>query len=75
MQRFTDLYFTLDEATKTAGRVEALKRYFAGAPPADAAWPLCFLIGEKTKRTVPAARLREWACTAAGIPGWLFHEC
>ncbi len=75
MKRFTDLYFTLDEATKTAGRVEALKRYFAGAPPDDAAWALCFLIGEKTKRTVPAARLREWACTAAGIPEWLFDEC
>jgi len=75
MKRFTDLYFTLDEATKTAGKVEALKRYFAGAPPDDAAWALFFLIGEKIKRTVPAARLREWASSTAGIPEWLFDEC
>jgi len=75
MERFTTLYFTLDETTKTAGRVEALKRYFAEAPPDDAAWALCFLIGEKTRRTVPAARLGEWASSAAGIPEWLFDEC
>ncbi len=75
MKRFTDLYFTLDEATKTAGKVDALKRYFAEAPPGDAAWALCLLIGEKIKRTVPSARLREWACSAAGIPDWLFDEC
>jgi DNA ligase-1 len=75
MKRFTDLYFTLDEATETAGRVEALKRYFAGAPPDDSAWALCFLIGEKTRRTVPAALLREWACSAADVPDWLFDEC
>lgn len=75
MKRFTDLYFTLEEATKTAGKVEALKRYFAEAPHDDAAWALCFLIGEKTRRTVPAARLREWASSAAGIPEWLFDEC
>jgi DNA ligase-1 len=75
MQRFTNLYFTLDEATKTAGKVEAVKRYFAEAPPDDAAWALWFLIGDKIKRTVPTAKLKEWASLAAGIPGWLIDEC
>lgn len=75
MKRFTDLYFTLDKTTKTTGKVEALKRYFAETPPDDAAWALTFLIGEKIKRTVPAARLREWAASKAGIPDWLFDEC
>ena len=43
MQRFTDLYFTLDETTKTLQKVEAVKRYFAEAPPDDAAWASGFL--------------------------------
>jgi hypothetical protein len=50
MKRFTTLYITLDETTKTTGKVEALKRYFAEAPPDDAAWALCFLIGDKIKQ-------------------------
>ncbi|HEX7513933.1 MAG TPA: ATP-dependent DNA ligase, partial [Candidatus Methylomirabilis sp.] len=75
MKRFTTLYFTLDETTKTTGKVEALKHYFAEAPPDDAAWALCFLIGEKIKRTITAARLREWASSVAGVPDWLFDEC
>ncbi len=75
MQRFTELYFTLDEATKTAEKVEALKRYFAEAPPDDAAWALSFLIGDKIKRAVPTAKFKEWASSAAGIPDWLFDEC
>ena len=75
MERFTTLYFTLDEATKTASKVEALKRYFAEAPPDDAAWALWFLIGDKIKRTIPTAKLKQWASLAAGIPGWLIDEC
>ncbi len=75
MQRFTDLYFTLDETTKTSGKVEALKRYFAAAPPDDAAWALCFLIGDKIKRTIPTGKLKEWASSEAGVPDWLFDQC
>ena len=75
MERFTRLYFTLDETTKTSQKVEAMKRYFAEAPPDDAAWALWFLIGDNIKRTVPTAKLKEWAALAAGIPGWLIDEC
>ena len=74
MQRFTDLYFTLDETTKTSQKVEALKRYFAEAPPDDAAWALWFLIGDKIKRTVPTVKLKEWACPGSGYPGLAFRR-
>ena len=37
--------------------------------------PSAFLIGDKIKRTVPTAKLKEWASSAAGIPDWLFDEC
>jgi DNA ligase-1 len=74
MKRFAELYFTLDEATKTSHKVEALKHYFAEAPPGDASWALFFLIGEKMKRLITTAKLKEWAAVAAGIPDWLFDE-
>ncbi len=75
MKLFTDLCFTLDETTKASRKAEALKRYFASAPANDAAWALYFLAGEKTGRAVAAATLRQWACSAAGVPEWLFDEC
>ena len=38
MKDFAELYAALDETTRTNEKVEALTRYFAAAPPADAAW-------------------------------------
>ncbi|HET6490748.1 MAG TPA: ATP-dependent DNA ligase [Syntrophales bacterium] len=74
MKRFTELYFALEEATKTSQKVDALKRYFSEVPPDDAAWALYFLMGGKMKRLLPAAKLRQWSAVAAGIPEWLFDE-
>ncbi len=75
MKRFTRLYFELDATNRTGEKVAALERYFAGAPPADAAWALYFLTGRRLKRAVPHMRLREWAAEAAGLPLWLLEEC
>ena len=75
MRRFTRLYFELDATNRTGEKVAALERYFAEAPPADAAWALYFLTGRRIKRAVPHMRLREWAAEAAGLPLWLLEEC
>jgi DNA ligase-1 len=74
MRAFADLYATLDETTKTNAKVEALVRYFAAAPPADAAWALYFLSGRKPRQVVPTKKLRAWAIEAAGLSEWLFDE-
>lgn len=74
MRHFTNLCHELDETRNASRRVEALKRYFAAAPPDDAAWALWFLLGEKPRRFVPASALKPWAAAEAGIPGWLFEE-
>jgi len=74
MRDFAQLYVALDETTRTNEKVEALTRYFAAAPPADAAWAVYFLIGRKPKQAVPSRKLREWAAAEAGIPDWLFGE-
>ncbi|MFW6354817.1 MAG: ATP-dependent DNA ligase, partial [Verrucomicrobiota bacterium] len=68
MRRFTQLFIELDESNKTNAKVAALKRYFAEAPAADAAWALWFLSGNRFKALVRSAHLREWVGTLTGYP-------
>lgn len=74
MKRFSALYEALDSTTSTNAKVEAMARYFTGAPPADAAWAAWFLSGRRLKRLVGPAELRRWLAAAAGLPGWLVEE-
>jgi DNA ligase-1 len=74
MKAFADLYAALDETTRTGAKVRALARYFAQAPPADAAWALYFLSGRKPRQVVPTRKLAAWATEAAGLSEWLFDE-
>ena len=75
MKRFAQLFSELDASTATSAKVDALKRYFAQASDADAAWAVYFLAGGKPRQVVPTAMLRALACARAGIPEWLFDEC
>ena len=75
MKRFTDLYWRLDATTGTNEKVDALREYFAAAPPEDAACAIEVLSGGRQLRAVSTALLREWAAEAAGIPLWLVEEC
>ena len=75
MKAFAELYAALDETTKTGEKVDALARYFASAPPGDAAWAVHFLSGRRPKRLVGARKLAGWAMDATGVPEWLFGEC
>jgi len=72
MKRFAALFAELDSTTATNEKVAALKRYFAHAAPADAAWAVYFLSGGKPRQVVPSAVLHRLACERAGIAGWLF---
>jgi DNA ligase-1 len=72
---FTDLYWRLDATTSTNEKVDALREYFAAAPPEDAACAIKVLSGGRQLRAVSTAMLREWAAEAAGIPLWLVEEC
>jgi DNA ligase 1 len=77
MKRFADLYALLDETTKTSVKVEALRSYFAAAPPADAAWAVYFLIGRKPRQVVAMGRMHDWAAgveTAAPLFGKMFRD-
>ena len=73
MKAFANLFAELDASTATGAKVEALKRYFAAALPANAAWAVYFLAGGKPRQVVPTAVLRALACERAGIAEWLFE--
>jgi DNA ligase-1 len=75
MKRFARLFAELDQSTSTLTKVDALKRYFAEAAPADAAWAVYFLAGGKPRQVVPNNVLWALACERAGIDDWLFDAC
>jgi DNA ligase-1 len=75
MQRFARLFSAIDQTNSTNEKVEAMRAYFADAPPSDAAWAVFFLTGRRLKRLVPHASIREWTVAATGIDGWLLEEC
>ena len=75
MKAFARLFSALDASTATSAKVDALKRYFTAAAPADAAWAVYFLSGGKPRQVVPTATLRALACARAGIDDWLFDAC
>ncbi|NND95933.1 MAG: ATP-dependent DNA ligase [Pirellulaceae bacterium] len=74
MIRFAELYNAVDSTTKTNEKIAAMTQYFADASPADAAWAIYFLAGNKLRQLVPTKFLRMWAAEEAEIPTWLFEE-
>lgn len=74
MKAFSRLFNELDASTATTAKVDALKRYFSVAGPADAAWAVYFLAGGKPRQGVSTALLRALARERAGIAEWLFEE-
>ncbi|MCA1563688.1 MAG: hypothetical protein LC804_26715 [Acidobacteria bacterium] len=75
MIRFARLFDEIDQTTSTNAKVSAMTRYFASAPPADAAWAVFFLTGRRLKRLVPSASIRDWALSATGLEPWILNEC
>ena len=74
MKRFACLYREIDETTRTTEKVDAMSKYFADASPADAAWAVYFLSGNRPRRLVPVRRLSTWAMEMANVPEWLFDD-
>ncbi len=74
MKRFAALFADLDGSTRTADKTRALADYFRVAAPADAAWAVWFLTGNRPRAAVKTTHLHAWAADAAGLPAWLFAE-
>ncbi|MCQ4322285.1 ATP-dependent DNA ligase [Stutzerimonas stutzeri] len=74
MKAFATLYSRLDATTSSNAKLAAMRDYFRGADPADAAWAVYFLAGGRPRQLVPTRVLRETAMQASGLPEWLFEE-
>ncbi|MEO1171208.1 MAG: ATP-dependent DNA ligase [Myxococcota bacterium] len=74
MKRFANLFDALDQTTSTNAKVDLLVDYFGVAAPADAAWAVFFLTGQRMKRLINSRALREWVVDASGLPDWLVEE-
>ena len=75
MKRFAALFAAIDQTTSTNAKVDAMVKYFAAAPAADAAWAAFFLIGRRLKRLVPGRAIGQWTLAATGLPEWMLGEC
>ncbi len=75
MTRFAALFAEIDATTATTAKVEAMARYFAATPAADAAWAVFFLTGRRLKRLVSGRAIGGWTVAATGLPEWLLGEC
>lgn len=75
MNTFTRLYLEIDSTTKTNQKISAMLSYFQQAAPADAAWALFFLTGQRVPRAVNTRLLRDAIVEAGGTPLWLVDEC
>jgi ATP-dependent DNA ligase len=75
MRDFTDLFEELDSTTSTNEKVDALKKYFKKAKPADAMWAVLMLTGKSSKRVVTSRDLRVLFLLATDYPEWLYDEC
>ena len=75
MRRFAQLFDEIDRTTSTNAKVAAMVRYFATAPPGDAAWAVFFLTGRRLKRLVPSAAIAAWTLAETGLDEWMLGEC
>jgi DNA ligase-1 len=75
MLQFARLFASLDQTKSTNAKVEAMARYFASAPPGDAAWAVFFLTGRRLKRLLPWTAIGDWTTAATGIERWMLEEC
>lgn len=74
MKLFTQLFYDIDQTTKTNAKVAAMLHYFQQASPKDILYAVALLTGNKPKRPVKTSELKEWAAELAGIPSWLFDD-
>ncbi|MEM1204309.1 MAG: ATP-dependent DNA ligase [Acidobacteriota bacterium] len=75
MRAFAELFERLDATTSTKAKVAAMTAYFGSAPPADAAWVVFLLSGQRFKRLISTGDLRAALLESTDLPQWLFEEC
>jgi DNA ligase 1 len=74
MKLFTQLFYDIDQTTKTNAKVAAMVHYFQQASSKDILYAIALLTGNRPKRPVKSSELKAWAAELAAIPSWLFDD-
>ena len=74
MRLFAELYFALDTTSDSEVKIRALTHYLRQAPPEDAIWALCLLLGKRPRRILSLEELQQLAREAMQLPDWLIEE-
>ena len=72
---FSRLLFDLEGASGTTARRQRLAAHLRECTPEDAAWSVRLLSGERLRRLLPVAVLKQAAMALSGLPAWAFEEC
>ena len=72
---FSALLFDLETAAGTLARRQRLAQHLRQCRPEDAAWSVRLLAGERLRRLLPVAALKQAAMALSGWPSWAFEEC
>lgn len=72
---FSQLLLDLEIAAGTTARRQRLAQHLRESAPEDAAWSVRLLSGERLRRLLPVAVLKQAAMALSGLPAWAFEEC
>ncbi len=72
---FSALLLDLETASGTLARRQRLALHLRQCSPEDAAWSVRLLSGERLRRLLPVAALKQAAMALTGLPPWAFEEC
>lgn len=72
---FSALLLDLETAGGTLARRQRLALHLRQCSPEDAAWSVRLLSGERLRRLLPVATLKQAAMALSGLPPWAFEEC
>ena len=72
---FSALLLDLEVAAGTTARRQRLVAHLRQCSAEDAAWSVRLLSGERLRRLLPVAVLKQAAMALSGLPVWAFEEC
>ncbi len=72
---FSQLLLDLEVAAGTTARRQRLVAHLRQCSAEDAAWSVRLLSGERLRRLLPVAVLKQAAMALSGLPAWAFEEC
>ncbi len=75
MEAFATLFERIDQTTSTNEKIRIMADFFRTQDPDTCAWALFFLSGQKLRKLVGSAKLRQWSQALVCYPDWMMEDC